>query len=286
MKIAHVILAHSKPSQLERLVKTLVHEDSVILVHIDMKCRLGEYDFLKSYPGVEFSEERYSVHWGGFSLVKAIMSAFRQLYRSDFAFDYVNLISGQDFPIKPLKEFRDFLKEDISRNFIEFYSPGHDWVKETKHRIRRYHFTDFKFKGSTLLETVVNYILPYKKLPSDFEIIGHSGWFTLTREGVKYLIDYFESHRSFIGKFKFSWGSDEFLLQSILYNSKLQPTIVNNNLRYIDWSEGKASPKVLTISDKVSLEGSSSFFARKFDDTVDAEILNHLEKFVCNPYNE
>lgn len=278
MKIAHVIFAHGKPNQLERLVKSLVQEGGMVLIHLDLKSPLEDYIFLLDYEGVEFVEERHNVYWGGFSLVNAIMSSFRHLCRTDFQFDYLNLMSGQDFPIKPLREFYTFLNQNITSNYIEFYPPTHEWVrKEAERRIRRYFLTDYKFRGSTFLETLINGILPYKKMPENFKIIGHSVWLVLTNEAVNYLISYFDENPVFIRKFKYSWGADEFLLQSILYNSPFKDTIVNNNLRYIDWSEGKPSPKVLTISDIACIEKSSAYFARKFDEDIDEEVLIYLE---------
>ncbi|MES2457710.1 MAG: beta-1,6-N-acetylglucosaminyltransferase [Bacteroidota bacterium] len=278
MKIAHIILAHGNPHQLKRLVSALDNKDDMIFVHIDLKCNLDDFLFLRMVQSVVLLPKRFNVQWGGYSLVEATISAFQAVFASEFTFDYINLISGQDFPIKSSSEFRRFLFHNNGRNFMEFHLPGHPWIDEARLRIERYHFTDYKFKGSTFLEGVANSILPKKKLPSGFAIIGHSGWFTLTTAAISYILAFFDANKSFVRKFKFSWGSDEFLIQSILYNSSFKETIVNDNLRYIDWSEGKASPKLLTLLDKNDIDKSPAFFARKFNFIVDNQILEYLEQ--------
>ena len=51
-------------------------------------------------------------------------------------------------------------------------------------------------------------------------------------------------------------------------------------MRYIDWSEKNARPKILTMLDKNALISSENFFGRKFDMDIDATILNYLDEQV------
>jgi hypothetical protein len=70
---------------------------------------------------------------------------------------------------------------------------------------------------------------------------------------------------------------DESFFQTILINSRLADRIVNDDLRYIDWSEGRASPRILTSDDLDSLLASGDLFARKFDARVDERVLDMLD---------
>ncbi|MFX8605068.1 beta-1,6-N-acetylglucosaminyltransferase, partial [Acinetobacter baumannii] len=88
-----------------------------------------------------------------------------------------------------------------------------------------------------------------KKTPYDFVPVGRSQWFTITRDQVNYIYDYSREHRKLIQFFKLTWGSDELFFQTILYNSVYKKDMVNNNLRLIDWSEKKSSPKTFTLKD-------------------------------------
>ena len=280
--VAHIILVHNKPSQLKRLLKSLENKNSKCFVHLDKKCDLKDYAFLEETLHVELINERQNVNWGGFSIVKAIITSMKQVIASENRFDYINLISGQDYPLKSSEAFLTFLADNPAKIFMEFYLPGHPWLAEAKSRISHYHLTDYNFKGSTRLERLINFILPPQKLPGDFVFIGHSGWFTLDMESVNYVIDFFEHNKSFIRKFRWTWGGDEILIQSILYNSPHKDKIVNNNLRYIDWTEGKQSPKVLTMADFEKLMSTACFYGRKFDVNVDESVLDHLDLVIKN----
>ena len=69
---------------------------------------------------------------------------------------------------------------------------------------------------------------------------------------------------------------DELFFQTIVTNSPLADTVENDNLRYLDWSREPA-PAVLTRDDLDAIGASGALFARKFDETVDAEILDLLD---------
>ncbi|TKC09327.1 beta-1,6-N-acetylglucosaminyltransferase [Pedobacter frigoris] len=276
MKLAHIILAHSKPLQLRRLIDSLQDESVKSFVHLDAKCNADEYD-LPNEQGLEMITPRFDVSWGGFSQVMAIVSSIRCVLNSGEVYDYINLISGQDYPLKPVSAFKAFLEKNAGKIFMEFHLPGHAWVKEAIQRISKYHFTDFKFKGRYLLERIINTLIPARKIPKDFTIIGHSTWFTIDWESALYVVKFFDENPSFIRRFNYTWGADELLIQSVLFNSHLRSKIVNDNLRYIDWSEGKASPRILTMADAKNLRDTNCFFGRKFDMEIDQDIVDYLD---------
>ena len=54
---------------------------------------------------------------------------------------------------------------------------------------------------------------------------------------------------------------------------------IADNLIYVDWSSGKAHPKILTVDDYEAMKSSSKLFARKFDMETDSVILKMLAGF-------
>ena len=54
-------------------------------------------------------------------------------------------------------------------------------------------------------------------------------------------------------------------------------TVDGDNRRLIKWVSNSGNPRVLTSADLPELLSSPAFFARKFDETVDAEVLDRLE---------
>lgn len=61
-----------------------------------------------------------------------------------------------------------------------------------------------------------------------------------------------------------------------LNNSVFSKDMINNNLRYVDWSEGKVNPKTLPMEDAEKLKNSEKLFARKFNTEVDNKILAYI----------
>ena len=64
MRLAHLILAHNNPQQLERLVKRLNHADADVYIHLDAKAPIAEYETIKDLPNTFFVKKRINVVWG------------------------------------------------------------------------------------------------------------------------------------------------------------------------------------------------------------------------------
>ena len=73
--------------------------------------------------------------------------------------------------------------------------------------------------------------------------------------------------------------ADESYFQTLLVNhSSLK--LKNQTLHYIDWSRGGPNPKTLTVDDLEPMIASGRHFARKFDEQVDAVVLDELDRRV------
>ncbi len=60
-------------------------------------------------------------------------------------------------------------------------------------------------------------------------------------------------------------------------DDKLRESIVNDNLKFIDWSRPKPRPATFTHKDFLLLVSSGKLFARKFDMDIDSQILDMLD---------
>jgi hypothetical protein len=59
----------------------------------------------------------------------------------------------------------------------------------------------------------------------------------------------------------------------------MRPTIVNDNLRYIDWEKANPTPPAtLMVEDFENLRQSAALYARKFDLDRDAEIFDLIDR--------
>jgi len=276
LKIAHLILCHAYPDQLKRLIGRLQHADAHFYIHLDKKTEIMEFQPLSELPNVYFIKNRVNVHWAGYSQVQSTINGFKEILESGITYDYTNLLSGQDYPVKSIEDIHDFLAANPGKAFMHTLSVYHEW-QEAIPRLTKYYLADNAFPGKNTIERMMNSLLPKRRMPEKMEPVGRSTWFTVSAGCVQYIIDYLQENPSFARFFKMSWGADEIFFQTILYNSVFKNDMVNDNLRYIDWSAGGANPKLLTMADAVALKNSDKLFARKFNAAIDDKILDYLD---------
>lgn len=276
MQIAHLILAHKNPSQLERLIIALQHPSFFFYVHVDKKVSLQQFEYLSKYNNLFFIEKRTKIFWAGYGTIQATINGIKEIL--PYKYDYINVISAQDFPLKTADEIYKFFLVNNGKEFITCKSVEHEW-KEAEVRIKKYHLINWRIPGKYQLEKLINKILPERKFPLNYIMVGRSNWFAVTYEAAKYIIDFLDQHPEIVRFFKFSWGADELIFSVILYNSNFKDKIEDNFI-YVDWSEKKAHPKILRTEDYNALVNSDKLFARKFDADADAVILEMLENFL------
>jgi hypothetical protein len=97
------------------------------------------------------------------------------------------------------------------------------------------------------------------------------------------VLDYVKNNPWIARHFKLSWGADELMFHTILYNSPFRQAIQADNLMYTDWAEHKASPKTLSMDDLPALRQTDKLFARKFSEQHDHFILDILDKSHATP---
>lgn len=276
MKLAHLILAHNQPEQLERLINRLQHPEADIYIHLDKKSDVALFSHLTDVKNVYFIKNNIKVYWGTYAIVKATLNSFNEIINSGKDYQYLNLISGQDYPLRPQQAFHDFLAQNPGKAFMNYLHFNDEW-QEALPRVQAYHFNNYRLPGKYLLQQLANKILGKRKMPEEMLPVGRSQWFTISMDCVRYIDKYWQDHPKFRRFIKLTWGPDEFVFQTILYNSQYKDAMLNNDLRYIDWSGGGVSPKLLTIDDNDALKASEKYFARKFDIARYPEILNKID---------
>ncbi|TSJ40757.1 glycosyl transferase [Mucilaginibacter corticis] len=276
MRLAHLILAHGSKSQLERLVKRLVYPNTDIYIHLDAKSDMAEFADLEKLDGVSFIKKRTGIKWGDYSMVTATLISFEEILKSGNEYSHINLLSGQDYPLKSAATIQKFLFANTGKSFIKHLSIFDEW-QESKSRITMYNLGDYNFPLKFKIQDFLNKFLPDRKMPLGLKPYGFSQWITITPECVAYSLDYLKKHRAARRSFRLIWAVDEIIFQTILMNSPLKDKVVNDHLRYIKFKRGASRPNTLTMADAKLLVDSGKFYARKFDPNVDSEILNYLD---------
>ena len=273
MRIAHLILAHDAPEQLERLIKRLQHPKADFFIHIDLKTNINPFLALENLGQVHFIRPRVAIFKNGFSSAEAILNGFDYILQTHKQYDYFNILSGRDYPLKDVYEIHQFFKENPGKIFMESRAVDKQW-KEGNANIKKYFFGYHPFFGSKLLAALASTFLPGRKLPKNLKAFGGSKWFTISSLHANIITDYLLDFNSVASYFKNTRCSNEFLFQTLMQNSDYTTDMVNDNLRYIDPSPNKT----LTIQAAEKLLQSGKLFARKFDSNTDSEILDYLDE--------
>jgi len=158
VNIAYVILAHKNAKQAFRLYNRLNDNGTKFVFHISKTSDKGFYKEIKTIfrktKNVYFCKREDGTHYG-FGIVKGIINGLNLLIENNIAFDYVSLLSGQDYPIKSNKEINSFLEKNKGKEYLQFWPlfpnedsdffSNHPWGTHHQiYRIDRYHL---KFCG-------------------------------------------------------------------------------------------------------------------------------------------
>jgi len=261
MKIGYLILAHKSPTQLIRLINTLNCENAYFFIHIDKKSSNDMFNqvtnALNRFNNIYFIN-RNNCSWGNFSIVHATLKGIQTILNTNICLDYVILLSGQDYPIKPNSYIRDFLIANNGKCFIHnFPVPLQGWHNGFFYRVPEQY-----------------------KLPPNISLYGGSQWWCLTRECIHYIYHFVVNNPGFVEYCKHLFVPDEIFFQTIVLNSYFKSNVFNNGLRYIDWDsvpQPKTHPATLSKKYFPILNNSPTLFARKFDIELDSEILDMID---------
>jgi Core-2/I-Branching enzyme len=310
LQIAYVVLAHHQPRLCSRLLAALVSDSAAAFVHVDAK--VDAKPFLVDHPHAFFLEDRLAINRGGWSQTRALVRLMERAVRESRA-DYYIFLAGTDYPIKSQHRILAFLDDSHPTNFIKYYPllPGTYgyWNFEN------YHFVDLfaRVASSRARQSGdaearyaqwvsrVNRWLPARRFPAGAAPFRGSTRWCLTRDTVKFLLDRWNSSegRAYRRYFRFTWGSDEMLIQTIIFNSEaanrchsydrssVRDVIegrqepwhdeVGSYLHFVDWDPAREDPAILDERDYTRLETSDALFACKFDEQRSERLLDLVD---------
>lgn len=296
MKIAYIILAYKLPEQLVRLAHKLNTDTASFFIHVDKKTEDEIYKKmvkpLSAYKNVYFLK-RHVCNWGDFGVVEATLDGIRESLGSELMYNYVILLTGQDYPIKSNRHIQKVLQKNAEKSFIEFFPlPSNRWEGEGggMDRVTHWHFNwrgrRIAFtKGKRFFSPRLNswwaafvtalHLRP--KVPKDLKLFGGSGVWCLTRDCVEYLNEFAQRNNRFVKFFKHVFAPDEIFFQTVLMNSHLKSRLVDDDLRYVLWNDSP-HPKILGKQNFEEMINTDNLFARKFDMTVDADVLDMIDR--------
>lgn len=289
MKQAILITAYKNYSHLCDLVN-FFDSDFLIYIHIDKKSLISHEEIkeLRSNENVACVSQEYKINWGDINHLKSIIYLAKRAI-TDENNTFFHLITGHDYPIKDLNCFKSF-GQNLNQNFMEFHSLPYDsWPEGGMDRLSRFNLYDWVDGKSGLGERFVkgiskiqNKIGFKRKFTKDFpQLFGGSTYWSINREAMLYVFNYMSTYPNYLKRFRFSFCSEEIFFQTILLNSPLKESFINDNLRFIIWEERNGNfPANLDEADYNSIKESNALFARKFEYPCSQDLLNCIKKDV------
>lgn len=286
VKIAYIVLCHKNVKQINSLIHSLSNETSDFYLHIDLKSKIDREAIVKEHTYILPKEYCVDIRWGEDSMVIATLKMIKAIIETGIKYDYIWLISGQDFPIKPLDEIHSFLERNNGYNFIEVFDKESTMHKRYDKRNAIWYprwmaqnHVFIKILRRLYIGVTGGYNHTFwlkRKNNIGIEFRYGSQWWTLTYDCACYIFRYIDEHPRFLEHFKYTLIPDECVFQTVFmvspYANKRR-----NNLTYIDWSENKRSPKTFTIKDYNLLMNQDSYLiARKFDYDIDSNIIKSI----------
>lgn len=285
MKTAFLILTHKNPIQLSEIVSHLGDENSGVFIHIDK--RSDRLPFEKSLSSQSFKNYHLFQHtkiiYSSVSYIDACMPMIRKAF--ELGYDYFVLLSGQDHPLKPINEILSFYEKNKESNYltyneIPYAELAYNGLMRTeylnfivKNRMETlFPFKDIKHKISTKGKAL-NFLLflrsfgqTRRKFPLNMTPYYSSQWWNISRKGIEYVLNFIDSNPEYYKYHKRALHPEEMFFQSILLNSPLKKTIVNDNLRHIEWKPGNKHPETLELDNFKNIDfDPKDLFARKVD---------------------
>ena len=284
-KHAYLIMAHTQPELLKKLLQMLDNERNDIYLHIDSKAKdypLDEVAAVLKKSKCIFTE-RTDVKWGSYSQINCEMILLKEAVKTEHA--YYHLLSGMDLPIKSQDEIFAFFEKYEGLEFVD-----EDDVTISDAALSRVKYTH-RFYGKAgsvedilgALSTKGQKLLGIDKTKKYSDIIFQKGrnWFSITHGLAKLVVEKEAWIQEVFGQ---SVCGDELFLQTVARNSDYAEKICNPNTmpeipdtRYIDWKRGSNNnPYVFREEDFEELKNAPGLFARKFDLNVDKKIVEKL----------
>jgi hypothetical protein len=299
MNVAYVISAYKLPSLLVRLVRRLDAPGTSFFIHVDAKTSAGEYramtEPLADRENVQFLP-RHPCYWGDFGHVRATLKGMAALLESRRPFDYVVLLTGQDYPLRSNAAIAEALRQADGRVLMRASPlPNQHWSEGGMDRIEHWHFRfrgrPLSFPGAPFRSAAANaaWSLPARVLrlrrrfPGGLQPYGGSSYWSMPADCVPYVLETVSRDPGFAEFFQHVHVPDEIFFHTLVMNSPFRDRVSADDLRYHDWEAGADHPGILTIADFEKLMRSGKLFARKFDPTVDAAVLDRIDRSIDGP---
>lgn len=281
MRHAILITAYK---DLDCLYQMLEYFDSdfEIFIHIDKKCK-EDISRLQQRAHTHIYKT-YEIEWGSYQhLLAIVLLCTKALQHNDCS--YFHLITGSDHPIVPPSEFKSFFEQNQQNNFVEHFPlPRQGWGTEGGiERVRYYWFRPRPTTKLLQYTLKIQRKILHTKRPFPYfsgQIYGGGTYWSVSRNALENAMEYITENPKYLTRFKHTHIPEEICFPTLWKG--LNITLINNHLRYIDWSENKANPKTLDETDFEKMVQSDCIFSRKIEKGKSDKLIQMIQDHIKN----
>lgn len=286
MRIAYLIIAHDQIKILNQLIELLDYPDNDIFIVIDSKSQIEikDIDCKIRFSQIFMYHPQISIAWGGSSMIAAELYLLKKSVEGKY--DYYCLLSGVDIPLKSQRYIHEFL---VNNKDLEYVGVNEGWLDENcnYYRVSLYHpLQNYIGKREGALALLERFIIKIQKpfvnriCNNLLRFEGGPQWFCITDAFCRYVLS---KEKWIKSTFSMTMCADEIFIQTLIVNSifekkryKPSANCYDQCCRLIDWKRGK--PYIWQSCDYSELMNSDAWFARKFSEKVDIDVVN----MICN----
>ena len=263
------LMVFKDPEHVDWLVRWLVAGGAQVVLHIDKKSMerfSGHLSAWKAVQAVHVVRDNVSVNWAGFSQVEATLRCLTWALEHLPNFQRLHLMSGECLPLQRLADNASAMEQrapDGMADLIECRErAGMAWRINRYHLFgenprNREHWHNLAFRWFRDLQRILR--LPPRGNFAPEDIVFGSQWWSMHRSSLVRMLAQ-PALRSYCRKFRFTRCSDEHFFQ-ILHQA--QGLRAAGSHRFVEFPDGRASPRYLDLQELQRLREQGYLFARK-----------------------
>jgi hypothetical protein len=305
-RVAYLILSHHRPEQVEALTDRILALSPAahVVVHHDVTA--PDVPWSGAPPPRVHMVERMEVVWGDWSIVEASLRLLR--YASEnLDSDWCVFLSGEDRPVVDLSRWERSMQvagndglvparalnrkpafgrrptfDDL--NFVRY---AYRWrelppvsgtarrMVEWSRRVSRFAQPLFKIEYTDRRDRFFLGLPRRRRLPAGWVLYTGPQWVACGRRAVQALL---HADDTVVEWYRQTWIPDQSFIHTVLHNPP-DLVLAQTPLTYVVPYRTKMErgDMVLRVDDLGVIEGSGAAFARKFDPSVDPDILRAVE---------
>eukprot|EP00069_Balaena_mysticetus_P010218 bmy_06721T0 len=323
VRIAYMLVVHGRAiRQLKRLLKAVYHEQHFFYIHVDKRSNYLHREVVelaRQYDNVRVTPWRMVTIWGGASLLRMYLRSMQDLLEvPDWAWDFFINLSATDYPTRTNEELVAFLSKNRDKNFLKSHGRDNSRFIKKQGLDRLFHECDSHMwrlgerqipagivvDGGSDWFVLTRSFVEYVVYTDDPLVAQLRQFYTYT------LLPAEVGDRARTQAKRARGGCPsspstlpchpQSFFHTVLENSPACESLVDNNLRVTNWNRKLGckcqykhivdwcgcSPNDFKPQDFLRLQQVSrpTFFARKFESTVNQEVLEILDFHLYGSY--